>query len=67
MTSSGPCWWKKTKDLSLASFARPPAIVHCTIVICVSRDELQTPFSLLNNFNLNLLDFNFTTQTNAIH
>ena len=33
---------RKTKDLSLAPFVRPPAIVHCTIVICVSRDWLQT-------------------------
>ena len=26
MTSSPPCWWTKTKDLSLASFVHPPAI-----------------------------------------
>ena len=27
----------KLKDLSLAPFVHPPAIVHCSIVICVSR------------------------------
>ena len=42
VTSSPPCWWTKTKDLSLAPFVRPPAIVHWSIVICVSRDWLQT-------------------------
>ena len=42
VTSSPPCWWTKTKDLSLAPFVRPPAIVHCSIGICVSRDWLQT-------------------------
>ena len=39
-------WWKKTKDLSLAHFVRPPAIVHCSIIICVPRDWLQTTCSL---------------------
>ena len=33
VTSSTLCWWTKTKDLSLASFVRPPAFVHYTIVI----------------------------------
>ena len=42
VTSSSPCWWTKTKDLSLAPFVCPPAIVHCSIVICVSIDWLQT-------------------------
>ena len=38
-------WWTKTKDLSLAAFVRPPAIVHFSIVICVSRDCLQTTYT----------------------
>ena len=38
VTSSPPCWWTKTIDLSLAPFVRPPAFVHFTIVICVSRE-----------------------------
>ena len=42
LRTSQPCWWTKTKDLSLASFVHPPAIVHYLIVICVSRDWLQT-------------------------
>ena len=46
MTSSLLCWWTKTKDLSLAPFVRPPAIGHCIIVICVSRDKLQTRYLL---------------------
>ena len=37
MTSLPPCWWTKTKDLSLASFVRPPEVVHFTIVIGVPR------------------------------
>ena len=40
--SSPPCWWTKTKDLSLAPFVRPPAIVDYIIVISVSGDWLQT-------------------------
>ena len=32
----------ENKDLSLASFVRPPAIVYYIIVICVFRDWLQT-------------------------
>ena len=48
VTSSPPCWWTKTKDLSLASFVRPPEIVHYSIVICVSRDWLQTNYSAAN-------------------
>ena len=38
VTSSPPCWWRYTKDRSLARFVCPPAFVHFTIVICVSRD-----------------------------
>ena len=40
-TSSPPCWWTKTKDLSLAPFVGPPAIVHDIIVMCLWR-LLQT-------------------------
>ena len=47
VTSSPPYWWTKAKDLSLAPFVRPQAIAHCTIVICVSRDCLQTTFDIL--------------------
>ena len=46
VTSSPPCWWTKTIDLSLAPFVRPPAFVHFTIVICVSRDWLKTTYSV---------------------
>ena len=28
VTSSLPCWWTKTKDLSLSPFVRLPAIIH---------------------------------------
>ena len=42
VTSSPSCWWIKTIDLSLDIFVRPPAIVHFTIVIGVSRDWLKT-------------------------
>ena len=46
VTSSPPCWWTKTIDLSLAPFVRPPAFVHFTIVICVSRDWLKTTYTI---------------------
>ena len=36
MTSSPPCWWTKTKDLSLASFVRPPEVVLFSILLLVS-------------------------------
>ena len=35
MTSSPPCWWTKTKDLS-ASFVCPPEIVLFSILLFVS-------------------------------
>ena len=38
-TSSPPCWWTKTRDLSLA-------IVYLTIVIGVSLDWLKTTYRL---------------------
>ena len=44
VTSSPPCWWTNTIDLSLAPFVRPPAFVRFTIVICVSRDWLKTTY-----------------------
>ena len=44
MTSSPPYWWTKTKDLSLASFLRPPEVVHFSIVIGVSRGWLKTSY-----------------------
>ena len=47
VTSSPPCWWTKTIDLSLAPFVRPPAFVRFTTVICVSRDWLPTTYSRL--------------------
>ena len=52
VTPSPPCWWTKTIDLSLAPFVRPPAFVRFTIVICVSRDWLQTTHSLLRSRRL---------------
>ena len=37
----------KTKDFTLAPFVYPPAIiVHCSIVIFVPRDWLQTTYSI---------------------
>ena len=45
MTSSPPCWWTKTKDLSLASFVRPPEVVHFSIVTGVPGDWLKTSYS----------------------
>ena len=44
MTSSPPCWWTKTKDLSLASFVRPPEVVHFSIAIGVPRGWLKTSY-----------------------
>ena len=43
MTSSPP-WWTKTKDPSLASFVRPPEVVHFSIVIGVPRGWLKTSY-----------------------
>ena len=40
--SQPPYCWTKTNDFSLAPLVRPPAIVHCSIVIRVPRDWLQT-------------------------
>ena len=45
MTSWPPCWWTKIKDLSLASFVRPPKVVHFTIVIGVSIGWLKTSYT----------------------
>ena len=36
MTSSPPCWWTKTEDLSSASFVRPPEVVLFSILLLVS-------------------------------
>ena len=44
MTSSPPCWWTKTKEISLASFVRPPEVVLFFIVIGVSRGWLKTSY-----------------------
>ena len=44
VTSWPPFWWTRTKDFSLAPFVRPPAIVHCSIVICVPSDWLLTTY-----------------------
>ena len=35
---------RQTKDRSLARFACPPAFVHFTSVICVSRDCMKTTY-----------------------
>jgi len=35
----------ENKRFLISSFFRPPAIVHCSIVICVPRDWLQTKYS----------------------
>ena len=44
MTSSPPCWWTKTKDLSLASFVLPPEVVHFSFVIGVPENWLKTSY-----------------------
>ena len=46
MTSSPPCWLTKTKYLSLASFIRPPEVVHFSIVIgfSIARGWLKTSY-----------------------
>ena len=41
VTSSPPCWWTETRDLSLAFFVRPTEVVHFSIVIGVSRSWLK--------------------------
>ena len=46
VTSSQPCWWTKTKDLSLASFAHPPEVIHFSVVIGVPRGWLKTSIGL---------------------
>ena len=45
VTSSPPCWWTKTKDLSLASFVRPPDVKHFSIVIGAFRGWLRTSYN----------------------
>ena len=42
VTSSPPCLWTKTKDLSLSSFVRLPEVVHFTIVTGFPRGWLKT-------------------------
>ena len=49
VTSSPPCWWTKTKDLSLASFVRPPEVVHFSIVIGVPRGWLKTSHTVYDS------------------
>ena len=46
MTSLPPCWWTKTKDLSLPSFVRPGEVVHFSIVIGVHGGWLKTYYTL---------------------
>ena len=41
---------KKTKDRSLARFVCPPAFVHFTIAICVSRDRMKTTYRTSDRF-----------------
>ena len=48
VTSWPPCWWTKTRDLSLASFVRPPEVVRFSIVIGVSRDWLKSSYSVVH-------------------
>ena len=36
MTSLPPCKWTKTKDLSSASFVRPPEVVLLSTLLLVS-------------------------------
>ena len=59
MTSLRPCWWTKTKDLSLAPFVCPPEVVHFSIVIDVPRGWLKTSYNtypLVYLFGLNVRD-----------
>ena len=50
VTSSRPCWWTRTIDFSLAPFVRPPAFVHFTIVICISRDWLPPTYTYMYRY-----------------
>ena len=50
ITSSPPCWWTVNKR-SLISSLCPPAFVHFTIVICVSRDCMKTIYDDLVDHN----------------
>ena len=66
MTSLPPCWWTKTKDLSLASFVRPPKVVHFSIVIGVSRGWLKTSYTLFPNLGLRcvlIINFKFISKS----
>ena len=47
MTSSPPCWWTETKDLSLPSFVRHPEVVHFSVVIGVPREWLKTSYTVV--------------------
>ena len=49
MTSSPPCWRTKTKDLSLASFVRPPEVVHFSVVISVPSGWLKPSYNVIHN------------------
>ena len=54
--SSPPCWWTVNKDSSLVRFVCPPAFVHFTIVICVSRDCMKTTYTDLSRAKSEALD-----------
>ena len=43
---------RQTKDRLLACFVCPPAFVHFTIVICVSRDCMKTTYCQQSYLNM---------------
>ena len=66
-----PCWWTKTKDLSLAPFVRPPAILHCSMAIFASKVGCKPPITTTRGGtgmpmeNRYRLQFQVQTQTNT--
>ena len=81
VTSSPPCWWTKTKDLSSASLVRPPEVVRFSIVIGVNttllskdnyeltrQNDQQTVFPVKNfiGINDNLLSGEKCLDTNSL-
>ena len=57
VTSSPPCWWMKTKDLSFAPFVRPPAIVHYIIVILSLETGCKPPIKAFETAPLGYRSF----------
>ena len=54
MTSSSPCRWTKTKDLSLASFVHPPALLSVSLESSTLVRE-KIPYNALECIHLSLI------------